>query len=76
MKEGLLQAKFFLRRIAAFNYIAKLAHLAVKVFFIFIKANDDKNIIDNLHILLKRFLVPFIEWPLSKSKRISALQDE
>ena len=47
-----------------------MADTAVKVSFIFDKANGDKNVIDNLNILNKEMLVPFVESPLSKSKRV------
>ena len=52
-----------------------MADIAVKVSFIFDKANDDKNVIDNLNILNKEMLVPFVESPLSKSKRVELSTD-
>ena len=52
-----------------------MADIAVKVSFIFDKANGDKNIIDNLNILNKEMLVPFVESPLSMSKRVELRTD-
>ena len=52
-----------------------MADIAVKVSFIFDKANGDKNVIDNLNILNKEMLVPFVESPFSKSKRVELRSD-
>ena len=49
--------------------------MKVKVSFIFDKANDDENVIDNLNISNKEILVPFVESPLSKSKRVELRTD-
>ena len=52
-----------------------MADIAVKVSFIFDKANGDKNVIDNLNILNKELLVPFVESPPSKSRRVELRSD-
>ena len=52
-----------------------MADTAVKVSFIFDKANGDKNVIDNLNILNKEMLLPFVESPLSRSKRVELRTD-
>jgi len=52
-----------------------MANIAEKVSFIFNEANDDKNVIDILNISNKDILVPFVESPLSNSKRVEFRTD-
>ena len=52
-----------------------MENIAVKVSFIFNKANYDKNVIENLNILNREILAPFVESPLSKSKRVELRTD-
>lgn len=50
-------------------------NIAAKESFLFNRANDDKDVIDNLQVFENRIIVPFIDSPLSALKRIELRTD-